>query len=93
FEALEDEAAINELDCARQSGLDVLYGSVIQLKHSKSNLFLTQVRNRAYLNRLAMEVCLNAGKKGSWWRIKSADGIKVDGEQVILGDRVYLESV
>eukprot|EP00961_Rhodomonas_salina_P156532 2107863-Rhodomonas_salina.1 len=57
-----------------------MVGSVVQLLHIPSGKYLTQLRNRALNDKLAMEIGLDDGRKGSWWVVRSADGLTADGK-------------
>lgn len=46
------------MEFRRTAGHPVRYGSVIQLHHVDSSKFLTQSKDRAWRNRLAMELSL-----------------------------------
>ena len=90
---VEDEMETNRAELQRKAGDVVTYGSVVQLWHKNSEKFLTQLKNRAVRNKLAMECLLSVnGSEGSWWQVLPAERIRSVGEQVLNGDRVFFEN-
>jgi hypothetical protein len=90
---VHDEMETNRAELQRKAGDVVTYGSVVQLWHKNSEKFLTQLKNRAVRNKLAMECLLSVnGSEGSWWQVLPAERIRSVGERVLNGDRVFFEN-
>jgi hypothetical protein len=91
---MRDERETNEMELRRKAGDGLVYGTVVQLKHKASYKYVTQSKNRAEHDHLAMEVKLiNFGAEGSWWRVVPADKVRTEGERVQYGDRVEFLNV
>lgn len=66
----------------------------MQLKHVHSDHFLTQSKNRAALDKLAMEVALVPdGNEGSWWKVLPAEKVRSMGDPLRDGDKIMLQNV
>lgn len=73
-----DEKETNKMETRRKAGDPVVFGSVVQLKHRHSAKFVTQSKNRAEHDHLAMEVTLvKDGTEGSWWRVMPAEKVRL----------------
>jgi len=78
------------MEARRKSGDTVTYGSIVQIQSVSGRQFLTQTKNRAELDSLAMEVSmLRNGNEGSWWKIIPAEKIRAYGDAVIFGDNLH----
>lgn len=94
YENSRREKETNWMEFKRTAGHPVRYGSVIQLHHVDSKKFLTQSKDRAWRNRLAMELSLEQdGNQGSWWKLVATDKGCAEGDNVLYGDQVLLESL
>ena len=91
YDLYETEEKTNAMEFQRSLGQPVAYGTTIQLKHLRSERFVTQSRKRAKEDAQAMQLSLVAeGNKGSWLQIRSADRNRTDGEHVHIGDQINL---
>ena len=91
---MRDERETNEMELRRKAGDALVYGSIVQLKHKSSYKFVTQTKNRAEHDHLAMEVKLvKYGGEGSWWRVLSGDRVRMEGERLQYGDRLVFVNV
>jgi hypothetical protein len=91
---MRDERETNEMELRRKAGDGLVYGTVVQLKHKSSFKYVTQSKNRAENDHLAMEVKLvKFGAEGSWWRVVPAEKVRTEGERVQYGDRVEFVNV
>jgi hypothetical protein len=91
---MRDERETNEMELRRKAGDVLVYGSVVQLKHKSSFKYVTQSKNRAEHDHLAMEVKLILhGAEGSWWRVFPAERVRAEGERVQYGDRILFMNV
>eukprot|EP00961_Rhodomonas_salina_P141893 1910310-Rhodomonas_salina.1 len=88
YENSRREKETNWMEFKRTAGHPVRYGSVIQLHHVDSKKFLTQSKDRAWRNRLAMELSLEQdGNQGSWWKLVATDKGCAEGDNVLYGDQ------
>lgn len=88
-----DEKETNTTEGRRKLGYAVTYGAIVQFQHEASHKFVTQTKNRAEQDRLAMQVSLiNSGTEGSWWKVLPAEKVRTEGERVRYGDKVILEN-
>lgn len=67
---------------------------MVQLKHVHSGQFLTQTKNRASVDRLAMEVALIPdGSEASWWKVLPGEKVRCMGDPVRDGDKITLQNL
>lgn len=82
------------MEARRKAGENIKYGAIIQIETRHGKKFVTQTKNRAEKENLAMEVALvHHGGEGSWWRVLPAEKIRGDGDAVMYGDKVLFENV
>ena len=93
FDARANEIRINAGEFEQKKGLEVRYGSVVQLQHSISEKYLHVSRQRtSSRDGCRVTVDRNAGEL-AWFKIMPSLRVHTEGEPVHLGDRVILENV
>ncbi|CAD7702712.1 unnamed protein product, partial [Ostreobium quekettii] len=93
-DATKKERKVNDEEFLRLIGEPILYGQVLQLKHVTSGRYLSIRKTAADVERGALKTTLqDGGTAGSWFRIVSGYRTKIDGDRVLFGDLVALESV
>ena len=92
--AYHDECKTNEMDFKRIIGRPVVYGNVIQLRHSRTGKFITCTKRRAEANSGAMRITLvGHGNKGSWLRVVPAECVHTEGDAIHYCDQIKLGSL
>ena len=93
-EAAESERHVNEKEAAVTLGKAVVYNQVVQLRHLKSNKFLTTHRRlAAAMERNALRVSLDlVGNEGSVFEVIPHYKHRVPNEVIMSGDKVIFRS-
>lgn len=90
---VETEQQNNQLEAERSIGRYVQYGQVIQLRHVKSDCFLTVARESAEMQKDCMKLVLDeSGSSASYFALQPFFRFKREGERVRLGDRIRVWS-
>jgi len=87
---LEQEA--NKKEIQRLRGKEISYGTVVQLCHAKSGKFLSILPKESN-GGTALAVVLSEGNDGSWFHIRPKYKVRSEGEKVVSGDQIVLESL
>lgn len=79
----------------RQSGKAILYGQVVQLRHHFSNKFLSiSTSEAASLNVTNLRVDLRShSDKSNLFRIMPRYKVRAEGDTIMQGDQIVLQSV
>jgi hypothetical protein len=91
-EELENEENLAEYH--RTAGKEVAYGQIVQLRHVKSQCFISlTVKEAAELEKDSLRLVLEKeGSEGSWFIIAPCLKMRSEGESVNLGDQVAFVS-
>lgn len=90
----EDERKHNESEFLRVAQKNIVYGQVVQLRHKKSQKFLSvTMKEMSELEKDCLKVTLvENGNEGSWFVITPRLKMRSEGEPVVMGDQVLLFS-
>eukprot|EP00756_Hemistasia_phaeocysticola_P054329 Hpha_TRINITY_DN30260_c0_g1::TRINITY_DN30260_c0_g1_i1::g.27111::m.27111 len=85
----EEERGNGEAEEAAVGG-DIVYGSVVQLRHHSTRSYLTRLKSMSLTDRDNRRVTLATdGDEGAWWQIVSVFRYRREGEPVSFDDPVY----